>query len=56
MKRLCLILSFILLFCCSAFADGNGDEKMGSSRKVRETNRKEPDERKEEEVVTVPIS
>ena len=30
MKRLCLILSFILLFCGSAFADGNGDEKMES--------------------------
>ena len=35
---------------------GNNAFFNGSSRKVRETNRKEPDERKEEEVVTVPIS
>ena len=34
----------------------DGPKIGGSSRKVRETNRKEPDEREEEMVIAVPIS
>lgn len=34
----------------------NDNEKKGSSRKVRETNREEPNEHKEETVISVAIS
>ena len=34
----------------------NAKEKLGSSRKVRETNREEPNEHKEETVISVAIS